>query len=110
MVAALSQSRKYYVCFGAAFYSSCLTFLSSFENVCISPPLLPALRGFESSTWALAVLSTACKRDAGGVKWRAAKESEERAVRGTSEKEVQAAWRVKANLKITGISLDPVFH
>lgn len=34
-----------YLCFGAAFYSSCLTSLtsvSSFENVCITPTLLPA--------------------------------------------------------------------
>lgn len=37
MVAALSQSPKYYVYFGEASYSSCLTFMSSFENVCISP-------------------------------------------------------------------------
>lgn len=73
------------------------------------PPLLPDLHGFESSTWALAALSAACKRDAGGVKWRAAEESEERAVRGTSEKDVQAEWRVKANLKITMITSDPVF-
>lgn len=31
------------VYFGTAFYSSCLTSTSSFENVCVSPTLPPAL-------------------------------------------------------------------
>lgn len=68
MVAALSRSSKYCVhCFGAASYSSFLTFMSAFGNVCISSLCSQPSIGLESSTPALEILSAACQRDAGGL-------------------------------------------
>lgn len=90
------------MCFRATFYSSCLTSVSSFECLHLphSSPSPP--KGLKVKLSSNGVEGSLQK----GLLKEKQSSREGRAMRGTTGEEAQVEERVKANLKITGITLD----